>query len=194
MKQIRASLENITEQYVEHGYLHDAMRSYASAYEKNGKSLPVPVLLRALSDLCRLGEYHELDCTWLHQAMQSEIASKNTTSLKNFYLGGFVHAMLRNGASLNKTKEAVSEWLCMSPRQVENCYYYFRDSHDPSSSATLPILMEVQIIEIASAVINNVNRPFPGFLQEPFIKLVQSIEEHNLGKAALPFKHQFRKQ
>ena len=76
MKQTRPNLESITEQYVEHGYLHDAMKSYASAYEKNGKSLPVPVLLRALSDLCRLSEYHELDCSWLHDAIQSEIASK----------------------------------------------------------------------------------------------------------------------
>ena len=192
MKLPEPKQEELSVCFVENGYCEEFLHDCKKAYEDAGRNPVSPVHLSALQALCAFGEYHGLDCGWIYDAINAEQKSKYETNLKMFYLGAFAEAMKKQGASLNQTKHALKEWAGISTRHVEACHALYTKNTGFQIASPRIVLFEDQVLSMASAVINNINRPYEtSYALVYFKKLKTSIQKHGLENETLPFEHDY---
>lgn len=178
------------------GMIIEIIEECKKVYQDSNGNLISPAHLRALASLCGFGKAHGLDCEWIYEAFKNELHSKYETILINFYMGAFVQSMLLQGTSLNKTKKAIKEWIGMSPRQVEICHALFKTHAGFSMASPCLVMLDQQILEMASGVINSIKKPYPatGENLAAFKKLKQAISAAGHEQKLLPFDHDYTKK
>lgn len=190
-----AALEDDVEAYLEAGFHVDIIRDCKKVYEENDGDVVSPVHLRALKILCVFGHHHGIDCSWIEAAFAKELQGKYDTNLVNFYMGAFVEAMKKQGTSLNQTKKAINKWIGMSTRQVEICHALFVKNAKFSLGSPVVFVGDEAIIRMASAVINNINKPYPsGYNTAAFSKLQAAIKQLKCEDEKIPIACDFSKK
>ena len=178
-------------------YVHDILAEGKRVYEKSisKQSFPAaPTHLTSLRVLCGQLSKSGIDCMWLYDAFHKELHSHYYTSQHRFYLGAFTEAMKTCGASLNQTKQALKVWAGISIRHTESCNIHYKENHNFSLES--PDLIDAnRVYQLASAVINNIQLPFPDCnAKSAFFALKNRIKDLQFDDARLPFDHDFAKK
>ncbi len=160
-------------------------RKYEYWVQKRRKDTPPELFhLYALKHLCEYAGMKGLDAEWIHRAFANETAPKRKTVLKNYYLGGFVAALVECECNINQACAETAHWLKCSPTTVENAHNNHMKLQSGYSPLEFSILLTREKFKIASAFINSVPYPFPEgkqgnkIAEDAYKRLAEKIQQY----------------
>ena len=180
-------------------YIGQYKRKYKKYIKSRRKNTPPELYhLYALQHLCQYANLSGLESSWIYDAFIEELRPKNRTVLENYYLGGFVDALIECGCKKLPAFSETAYWIGWSKTKVENSYRAFislRSGYSPSDYA---VMFRWQKMKIASAFIGSVDSPFPEGkgkkeAEIAFKNLQKEIRGLGFEDEAAPFKWKIKK-
>lgn len=181
-------------------YIGQYERKYKK-YIKSRKENTPPQLyhLYALQHLCQYANLFGLESSWIYDAFIEQLRPKNITVLENYYLGGFVDALIECGCKKLPAFSETAYWIGWSETKVVSSYKAFVDLHSGYSPSDYAVIFRWQKIKIASAFINSVGAPFPEGKGKKeaeivFNNLQKQIKELGFENEPAPFSWKIKKK